>query len=110
MARYGVPSAGAYGVPMGVLQAYAKKHWQKPRSGADLWDHGAYESQTLAVFLADPARMAAARPDAWATGFAKYAICNTACFHLLDSTPDGWTRPALCAPQPAGSPAALPLL
>ena len=101
MALYGIPDAGAFGVPMGVLQTYAKSIGKDHDLALTLWDHAAYEAQTLAVFLADPARMTATQSDLWARGFSNWAICDTACFHLLDRTPDAWTRPAIWAADPA---------
>lgn len=97
MARYGIPGDGAFGVPMGRLQAHAKSIGKDHDLALALWDHGAYEAQTLAVFLADPQRLTAEQADNWVRDFTNWAICDTACFHLLDRTPYRWAKPALWA-------------
>jgi 3-methyladenine DNA glycosylase AlkD len=90
MARFGIPSDRALGVTMRDMRAIAKGVGQDPALAQALWSTGVYEARTVAVFVADPARLERAQADAWAADFDNWAICDTAAFHLLDRTPYAW--------------------
>src|SRR5688572_30404732 len=55
MARYGIPSEGAYGVSVGALRAHAKRLGRSHELAAALWKAGRYEARMLASFVDDPA-------------------------------------------------------
>jgi 3-methyladenine DNA glycosylase AlkD len=92
MARYGLPSDRAFGVPIGVLQRYAKDLGRDHALALALWDTGWYEARTLAAFVAEPERLTPAQMDRWCRDFDSWGICDTVCFHLFDRTPHAWTR------------------
>lgn len=92
MARYGIPSDGAFGVPVGKIRAYAKELGRQHDLAVALWKTGQYESRMLACFVADPERVTPALMDAWAKSFDSWAICDTACFHLFDRTPHAFAK------------------
>jgi DNA alkylation repair enzyme len=71
MARYGIPSEGAYGVTSGELRGYARPLVATTTSPPP------------------PGRRAGTRPGFWPPW---WAICDTVCFHLFDRTPHAWSR------------------
>jgi 3-methyladenine DNA glycosylase AlkD len=92
MARYAIPSTKAYGVPVGVMRAYAKRLGKDHELALALWKVDRYEARMLATFLDEPARVTAAQMDAWCEDFDNWAICDTACFHLFDRTPHAFEK------------------
>jgi 3-methyladenine DNA glycosylase AlkD len=92
MSRYGIPSDGAFGVPVGKIRAYAKELGRHHALALALWTTGQYESRMLACFVADPAAVTPAEMDAWTKTFDNWAVCDTACFHLFDRTPHAFAK------------------
>lgn len=92
MARYAIPSANAFGVPVNVMQTLAKKLGRNHQLAADLWETGWYEARMLACFLDEPERVTAAQMERWCRDFDSWAICDTACFALFDRTPHAWRK------------------
>jgi 3-methyladenine DNA glycosylase AlkD len=92
MARYAIPSARAFGVPVGALRAHARKLGRDHGLAAALWATGWYEARMLATFVDDPAAVTPAQMDRWCRDFDSWAICDTACFHLFDRTPHAWKK------------------
>jgi 3-methyladenine DNA glycosylase AlkD len=100
MARYGIPSDGAFGVPMGALLKLAKQLGQDHELSLALWESGRYEARLLAALVGDPQRVKRRQMDAWAAGFQSWADCDTVCFKLFDRSPFAWEK----APRWAKSP------
>jgi 3-methyladenine DNA glycosylase AlkD len=92
MARYGLPSTHALGIPVGTLRAYAKALGRDHRLALDLWRTGIYEARLLASFVDDPARVTVAQMNAWCRDFDNWGICDTVCFALFDQSPLAWGR------------------
>jgi 3-methyladenine DNA glycosylase AlkD len=92
MARYGLPSDRAFGVPVGTMQARAKRIGKDHALAAALWESGWYEARMMAAFVDDPRRVTRRQMNAWAADFDNWGICDTACFHLFDRTPFAWTK------------------
>ena len=92
MARYGIPSEGAYGVTVGQLRAFAKGIGQDHRLAQGLWSSGRYEARMLAAFVDEPAAVTVGQMNRWADDFDSWAICDTVCFALFDRTPHAWSR------------------
>lgn len=90
MTRYGIPNAGAFGVPMGVMKKFAKRVGRDHALALGLWKTGSYEARTVAVHVAEPAELTRAQMDAWVGDMDNWAICDTACFHLFDRAPFAW--------------------
>jgi len=100
MARYGIPSDKAFGVPVGKMQKLAKQLGRNHELALALWETGWYEARMLATFLDDPERVTSAQMDRWCRDFDSWAICDTACFHLFDRTPHAWRKVAQWAKSP----------
>jgi 3-methyladenine DNA glycosylase AlkD len=92
MARYGIPSGKALGVPVGTLHRLAKQLGRDHALALGLWKTDIYEARMLCAFVDEPERVTAAQMDRWASGFDSWAICDTLCFHLFDRAPQAWGR------------------
>jgi 3-methyladenine DNA glycosylase AlkD len=92
MARYAIPSARAFGVPVGALRDHAKKLGRSHELAAALWKSGWYEARMLTAWVDEPARVTSAQMDRWRAGFDNWAICDHLCFHLFDRTPHAWDK------------------
>lgn len=92
MARYGLPSDGAVGIPVGTLKLHAKTLGRDHDLAAALWDTGIYEARLLAAFVGDPARLTPAQMDRWCRDFDNWGVCDTVCFSLFDRSPHAWSR------------------
>src|SRR5688572_8253431 len=92
MARYGIPTDNAVGIPVGTLRAEGKRLGRSHALAAALWKSGSYEARMLATFVEDPAQVTPAQMDAWCKDFDNWAICDTACFHLFDRTPHAFGK------------------
>jgi len=90
MARYGLPTANAVGIPVGVMRAEAKRIGPNHSLALDLWQTGNYEAQLMAAMLGEPDRLTAAQMDAWCRDFDNWGTVDTACFTLFDRSPLGW--------------------
>jgi 3-methyladenine DNA glycosylase AlkD len=92
MARYAIPSEKAYGIPVGVMRAYAKRLGKNHELALALWAVDRYEARMLAIFLDDPSAVTGAQMQRWCEDFDNWALCDTACFHLFDRTPHAFDK------------------
>ncbi|UJB18817.1 MULTISPECIES: DNA alkylation repair protein [Lysobacter] len=99
LARYAIPTDRAFGVPMGSIQAIAKRLGRDHELAAALWKSGWYEARLLASYLDDPAQVTAAQMDAWSRDFDNWAVCDTICFALFDRSPLAWRKIEQWAPR-----------
>jgi hypothetical protein len=92
MARYNVPSTGAFGVSMKNIQLLAKQLGRDHALAAALWETGWYEARMLTAYVDEPERVTSAQMDRWSRQFDNWAICDTLAFALWDRTPHAWTK------------------
>ena len=92
MARFGIPSDKALGVPVGTIRDFAKKIGRDQALSEALWKTEVYEARLLATFVADPVKVTPALMDRWCSDFDSWAVCDTACFHLFDRTPHAFKK------------------
>jgi 3-methyladenine DNA glycosylase AlkD len=90
MARYGLPTANAVGIPVGVMRAEAKRIGPDHELAMGLWKTGNYEAQLMAAMLGEPDRLTAAEMESWCRDFDNWGTVDTACFTLFDRSPLGW--------------------
>jgi 3-methyladenine DNA glycosylase AlkD len=100
MARYGIPSDGAVGVPMGTLLTLAKQLGKDHALALALWQSGCYEARLLAALIDDPQRVTSRQMNSWAASFESWADCDTVCFKLFDQTPFAWEKAHQWAASP----------
>jgi len=94
MVRYGTYVKKAFGVPVGTMQALAKRLGRNHELAAALWETGWYEARMVAAFVDEPERVTPAQMDRWCRDFDNWGICDTVCFHLFDRTPHAFGRVA----------------
>lgn len=92
MARFGIPSDNAFGVPVGKIRKLAKDLGRSHELAEALWQAGHYEARMLAAFVDDPAAVTPVQMDRWCRDFDSWAICDTVCFHLFDRTPHAFAK------------------
>jgi 3-methyladenine DNA glycosylase AlkD len=92
MARYGIPSDKAFGVPVGKIQQLAKRLGRNHDLAIALWDTGWYEARMLAAYLDEPERVTPAQMERWCRDFDSWAICDTVCFVLFDRSPHAFDK------------------
>jgi 3-methyladenine DNA glycosylase AlkD len=94
MARYGLPSDKAFGVPVATMQRLAKELGPDHELSLALWETGWYEARMVAAFIGEPSRLTRAQMDRWCAEFDNWGICDTVCFKLFDRSPLAWGRVA----------------
>jgi 3-methyladenine DNA glycosylase AlkD len=92
MARYGIPSDGAFGVPIGTLLALAKKLGKDHDLAMALWNTGRYEARLLAALVDEPSRVTRRQMNEWAAAFDSWAVTDSVCFHLFSRVPTAWEK------------------
>jgi 3-methyladenine DNA glycosylase AlkD len=94
MARYGIRSAKAYGVPGPVVRAIARRAGRDHDLAARLWAIGILEARAVAALVDDPALVTGEQMERWARDFDSWAICDHVCGRLFDRAPLGWRKAA----------------
>lgn len=92
MARYGIPSDKALGVPVSTLHRMAKELGRDHALALALWETDVYEARMLCSFVDEPERVTPAQMERWCREFDSWAICDTLCFHLFDRTPHAFGK------------------
>lgn len=92
MARYGLPSTNAFGVPMHAIQKLAKTLGRDHALAEALWNTGWYEARLLAAYVGEPERVTPAQMDRWCGDFDNWGTCDTVCFVLFDRTPHAFAK------------------
>ena len=83
MARYGIESRGALGVPLPVLRKLAKRIDRDHELAGELWTADIYEARLLATLIDDPRAVDAAQMERWVSDFDSWALCDGACMNLF---------------------------
>ncbi len=92
MARYGIRSANAYGVPTPVIHRIARDLGTNHPLAGRLWRTGVLEARSVAALIDDPRLVTDAQMDRWASQFDSWAICDHVCGKLFDRTPFAWRK------------------
>jgi len=92
MARYGIDTARALGVPASRLRPLAREIGRDHALAQRLWNSGIHEARLLAILIGDPRRMGEAAMDSWAGDFDSWDICDGACINLFRKTPFAHSR------------------
>jgi 3-methyladenine DNA glycosylase AlkD len=94
MARYAIPSDGAYGVTVKDIKVLAKTLGRDQPLAVALWNTGVYEARMLVSFVADPDVLTSAQMDRWCRDFDNWAFCDAMSFNLFDRSPHAWSKVA----------------
>ena len=92
LARYGLPTGKAFGVPVGTIQKYGRTLGRDHGLAQALWQTGWTDARMLAAFVGEPGKVTAREMDAWCRDFDSWGIVDTVCFKLWDRSPLAWTR------------------
>ena len=90
MARFGIVTKKAFGIPAPVLKNLAREIKKQSRDrhalALELWASGVHEARIVAYLIDDPKQVTESQMDAWAADFDNWAICDGACGHLFCKT------------------------
>ncbi len=86
MARYGIATDNAYGVPLSVLRSLSREIEKDHDLALALWDHGKRETRLLASFIDIPAMVTEDQIDRWVRDFNSWDIVDGVC-DLFIATP-----------------------
>jgi len=92
MARYGLPSDNALGVPVGKIQKLGKELGRDHELAEALWQTGIYEARMLSAFVDESELVTPTQMDRWCKDFDNWGIVDTVCFKLFDQTPHAWKK------------------
>jgi 3-methyladenine DNA glycosylase AlkD len=92
MARYGIRSAKALGVPAPTLMQIARRAGRNHDLALALWETGVLEARAIAALIDDPALVTGAQMERWAADFDSWAVCDAACNKLFDRTRFAWQK------------------
>lgn len=87
MARFGIQSDKAFGVPHPALRAIAKEHRKDHALALELWASGYHEARLIACLVDDPKQVTEKQMDAWVANFNSWDICDDCTGNLFEATP-----------------------
>jgi 3-methyladenine DNA glycosylase AlkD len=90
MARFGIDTTHAYGIPPRTIKPYARELGRDHARSLELWDTGIHEARMLAIHTADPKQLTRAQADRWARSLTSWDLCDGCAIHLFRKTPFAW--------------------
>jgi 3-methyladenine DNA glycosylase AlkD len=87
MARFGIVTKKAYGVPAPALRKLAREIGKDHGLAQRLWSSGILDARGLAALIDDPAQVTEEQMESWVADFDNWAVCDGACLHLFRRTP-----------------------
>ncbi len=87
MARFGIDTGRAFGVPVSILRPLAREIGRDHQLAQELWGSGFHEAWLLATMIGEPRRMSEAAMDSWVQDIDSWDICDGACINLFRKTP-----------------------
>lgn len=94
MARFGIRTDTALGVPMPVIRKMAKEIKRDHDLALQLWQSGIHEARILAALIDDPGKVTAAQMEDWVRDFNSWDLCDQCCMNLFDKTVDAYDKAA----------------
>jgi 3-methyladenine DNA glycosylase AlkD len=102
MARFGILTKKAFGVPAAEFKQIAKKAKKTTKDrhslALDLWKTGIHDARGVAYLIDDPKQVTEDQMDSWAADFDNWAIVDGTCGHLFCRSPlaykkvEEWSR------------------
>jgi 3-methyladenine DNA glycosylase AlkD len=92
MARYGIRSGHAYGVPGPIIHRIARGLGTNHPLAGRLWRTGILEARSVAALIDDPRLVSNAQMERWAADFDSWSVCDHVCGKLFDRTPHAWRK------------------
>lgn len=94
MARYGIETRNALGVPMPVLRELGKKAGRSHAMAGDLWKSGIHEARILAGLVEELDRVTPRQMDRWTRDFDSWDVCDQSCQNVFRFTPFAFEKAA----------------
>src|SRR5690349_2876312 len=92
MARYGINTARAFGVPVVELRRIERRAGRSHDLASALWDSGFHEARIMATIIDLPAEVSRSQMNRWARDFDSWDLCDQACSNLFRYTPYAWDK------------------
>ena len=86
MARFGIVTKKAYGVPAPALRKLAREIGKDHALAQRLWSSGIHDARVLAALIDDPAEVTEEQMESWAADFDNWGVCDACCGNLFDKT------------------------
>ncbi len=94
MARYGINTSQALGVPMPFLRRMGKQTGRNHELACELWESGIHEARILATLVEDPGAITSRQMNRWVRQFDSWDVCDQACQNLFRYTPFAFAKAA----------------
>lgn len=92
MARYGINTDEALGVPIPNLRKIAKREGKDHGLARALWASKIHEACILAAMVEEPGKVTSAQMDRWVKAFDSWDLCDQVCSNLFDKTPFAYEK------------------
>ena len=96
MARFGIVTKEAFGVPAKDLKEVAKRAKKEADDrhtlALELWATGVHDARAVAYLTDDPKQVTAEQMESWASGFDNWAITDGTCGHLFCRSPLAYAK------------------
>jgi 3-methyladenine DNA glycosylase AlkD len=86
MARFGIDTADAFGVPIAVLRPMARRLGRDHALAEALWTAGIHEARILASMVDEPEKVTVRQMEAWARDFDSWDLVDQCCANLFART------------------------
>ena len=86
MARFGINTKKAFGVPVPRLRTMAKEIGKSHLLAQQLWKSRIHEARILASMIDDPRMVSTEQMEKWVRHFDSWDICDQCCGNLFDKT------------------------
>lgn len=92
MARLGINTANALGVPVATLRKMARNIRRSHQLASELWGSGIHEARILASMASEPERVTEAQMERWVLDFDSWDLCDQTCSNLFGKIPWAWDK------------------
>lgn len=99
MARFGIETDRAFGVPLSVLRPLARSIGASPDLARELWASGFHEARLLAILLTPPRHLAPELALEWLNDIGSWDLCDQLTNVLARRTGSNELVPALAADE-----------
>ncbi len=86
MARFGIATGQAFGVPLPALRQKAKSYKKNHALALELWQSGYHEARIMATLIDDYQQVTEAQMEQWVQDFDSWDVCDQCCSNLFDKT------------------------
>lgn len=86
MARYGIDTDKAFGIPIPSLRKLAKEIGPDHQLALSLWNSGFHEARILASMVENPKLVEEEQLNQWANEFNSWDLCDQCCNNLIGRT------------------------